>query len=220
MGISNALQPILIRTGSSWTKEEALLAYSSVEKDLEVQHPDMLYTDLLAEVHKAIATRLGVQSTPEEDKAFGRSLAQWRVFPDTVEALAILKKYYKLIVLSNVDNNTFNTYTRPALEPRGEGTIFDLIITAQDNKVYKPDPAAYEAALRTISEKLAIPKEKVLVTAQSLTHDHVPANALGIASCFIDREGAYMGLDSHATYDFSFKTLAEMAAAREKGGGA
>lgn len=195
-----------------------MLAYSSVEKDLEVQHPDMLYTDLLAEVHKAIATRLGVQSTPEEDKAFGRSLAQWRVFPDTVEALAILKKYYKLIVLSNVDNNAFNTYTRPALEPRGEGTIFDLIITAQDNKVYKPDPAAYEAALRTISEKLAIPKEKVLVTAQSLTHDHV--HALGIASCFIDREGAYMGLDSHATYDFSFKTLAEMAAAREKGGGA
>lgn len=206
------------RAGSSWTKEEALLAYSSVEKDLEVQHPDMLYTDLLAEVHNAIATRLGVQSTPEEDKAFGRSLAQWRVFPDTVEALAILKKYYKLIVLSNVDNNAFNTYTRPALEPRGESTIFDLIITAQDNKVYKPDPTAYEAALRTISEKLAIPKEKVLVTAQSLTHDHVPANALGIASCFINREGAYMGLDSHAIYDFSFKTLGEMAEARLKEG--
>ena len=133
-----------------------------------------------------------------------------------MEALAKLKKYYKLIVLSNVDNTAFGTFTRPMLEPNGPGTIFDAIITAQDNKVYKPDPAAFEAALRKIYESLAVPKEKVLVTAQSLVHDHAPANALGISSCFIDREGACMGLNSHATYDFKFKTLAEMADARER----
>ncbi|EJD06645.1 HAD-like protein [Fomitiporia mediterranea MF3/22] len=213
-GIYVALQPVLRRANSPFSKKDALLAFAAVEKDLQVQHPDMLYNELLAAVHKAFATRLGTSSTSEEDTAFGRSIELWPIFPDTVAALALLKKYYKLVVLSNVDNHSFNTFTRPTLESGG-GT-FDIVLTAQDLGAYKPDPANFEAALKTIEEKLGVKKEKVLVTANSLFHDHEPANALGICSAWIERNDATIGTDSQATYDFRFKTLGEMAEARAK----
>ena len=92
----------------------------------------MLYSELLSAVHAQIASTLEVKGDPAEDQAFGQSISNWRVFPDTVEALASLKTHYKLVVLSNVDNKSFQTFTRPLLEPNGEGTIFDLVLTAQD----------------------------------------------------------------------------------------
>jgi FMN phosphatase YigB (HAD superfamily) len=38
-----------------------------------------------------------------EDVAFGQSIKDWPVFPDTIAALEKLSKHYKLVVLSNVD---------------------------------------------------------------------------------------------------------------------
>ncbi|KAL5526787.1 hypothetical protein ACEPAF_8512 [Sanghuangporus sanghuang] len=215
-GIYTALKPVLERASSSFSRRDALLAFFSVEKDVQVQHPTMPYNELLAAVHSTFATRIGTASTPEENDAFGGSIAKWPAFPDTAEALASLKKHYKLIVLSNVDNHSFNTFSRPILESKG-GT-FDIVLTAQDLGAYKPDPANFKAALKAIEEKFGIGKEKVLVTANSLFHDHEPANALGICSAWIEREAATIGVDSgsSATYDFRFKTLGEMAEAREK----
>ena len=176
----------------------------------------MLYSELLAKVHAQIAGGLNVAPDPASDVAFGRSIANWPVFADTVDALASLKKHYKLVVLSNVDNTSFNTMTRPILEPQGEGSIFDMIITAQDLKAYKPNPAVFEAALAKIKDSFGITKEDVIVVAQSLQHDHRPANALGIRSVWIDREGALTCYDADATYDFRFVTLGEMASARNE----
>jgi len=213
-GIYKALQPLLRRANSSWTKQEALIAFSNAETDLQAQHPEMLYNELLAAVHNRIATRFEVESDQAEDEQFGRSIEHWPVFPDTVAALASLKKHFKLVVLSNVDNHSFNTYTRPLLE--AQGGVFDLVLTAQDLKAYKPNPATFEAAVLALSNKFSIGREEVLVTAQSLTHDHAPANALGLHSAWIAREGALTCIDSDATYDFKFTTLGEMAEMRER----
>ncbi|KAH8113951.1 HAD-like protein [Phellopilus nigrolimitatus] len=212
--IYSALKPLLERANSSWNKKEALTAFESVERDIQAQQPGMLYSTLLGTVHSSFATRLGTTSTPAEDAAFSGSIARWPVFPDTVAALASLKKHFKLVVLSNVDNHSFNTFTRPVLE--AQGGVFDLVLTAQDLGAYKPDPANFEAALRAVSAQLGVEKEKVLVTAQSLSHDHEPANALGIQSAWIARDGASIGVTSSATYDFKFSTLGEMADARDK----
>ena len=46
-GIYTALLPILEQSKTGWTKKEALTAFGSVETDLQVRHPDMLYSDLL-----------------------------------------------------------------------------------------------------------------------------------------------------------------------------
>ena len=188
----------------------------SVERDLQVQHPDMPYNELLANVHKELAKRLEVPTDDAADKAFGRSITLWRPFPDTVQALAKLKKHYKMIVLSNVDTYSFNTFTRKALEPEAEHPIFDEVVTAQDIKSYKPSLANFKYVLDLVKTKFGIEKDQVLVTAQSLFHDHKPANILGIASSFINREGAHMGEATDVSYDFGFRTLGEMATARKQ----
>ena len=57
--------------------------------------------------------------------------------------------------------------------------------------------------------------EQVIVTANSLFHDHKPANSLGIASSWIKREGSVMGISGNATYIWSFESLCEMADAAD-----
>lgn len=153
----------------------------------------------------------------EEDIAFGKSIAQWRPFPDTIPALATLSQHYKLTVLSNVDRQSFSG-TRTVLEKSDPAHpfVFDGVYTAQDIGSYKPNPANFEYALRKLKEDFGIEKDQVLVVAAALDYDHAPANKLGIRSVFIDREGAVIGKGGNATYDWKFATLGAMADAVEE----
>ncbi len=71
-------------------------------------------------------------------------------------------------------------------------------------------------------ETLGIKKRKILHTAESLFHDHAPANAHGLASCWIHRRrgeegsGATMAVAHPPHYDFRFDTLAEMVKAHRE----
>jgi len=95
--------------------------------------------------------------------AFGQSIKDWPVFPDSSDALCELSKYYKLVVLSNVDRTSF-AFTRKKLEA-GKFT-FDKICTAQDVGSYKPDPTNFLYVLDVIKDSYGIEKDQVLSTAQ------------------------------------------------------
>jgi len=210
-GIYDALQPLLQRAGQAWTRSEALTAYCSVESDLQAKHPTMLYAELLGTVYGALADRLSTTSTAEENAGFGASIARWSPFPDTVPALAALAKHYKLCVLSNVDVRSFGA-TRAVLE---QGFAFTRVLTAQEAGAYKPAPTGFEMLLAELEAEHGVRGEQVLVVAQSLMHDHVPANRLGLSSAFIDREGATIGNGVTAHYTYKFATLGEFAEAVE-----
>ncbi|CAE6494111.1 unnamed protein product [Rhizoctonia solani] len=213
-GVVDGLEPLLARSSetSKWTRREKLDAFEEVEAGLQRQHPDMIYSDILANTHNGLAAKLGIETTPELDKAFGQSIRNWTPFPDTCAALAKLSKYYKLAVLSNVDNETFQ-YTIKRLE--SEGGKFSQVVTAQDVGSYKPDERNFLHALREIKNNFGVEKEEVLVTAQSLFHDHAPANKLGLKSAWIARENVTIGRNSPASYTFKFITLGAMADAAE-----
>ena len=123
----------------------------------------MLYSTLLSQAHAHLAKSLSLPTTPEMDSAFGQSVRLWKPFPDTCNALARLSKHYKLVVLSNVDNETFG-YTKEVLE--SEGGKFDLVVTAQDVGSYKPDERNFKYVLREIEERFGAKEGEVLVTAQ------------------------------------------------------
>ncbi|KDQ58684.1 hypothetical protein JAAARDRAFT_34521 [Jaapia argillacea MUCL 33604] len=63
-GLYTALLPLLSSAPPSrtkgWGKKEVLEAYASVEKDLQVREPGMLYTELMGRVWEEMARRLGV----------------------------------------------------------------------------------------------------------------------------------------------------------------
>ncbi|KAJ7182701.1 HAD-like protein [Mycena crocata] len=247
-GIFTALQPLLSRFPSSaaWTREEALLAFTEIEKNLQVKDPGMLYCDLLAKAHQVLADGLRDNDAPSSSKgsaaaehiAFGQSVKDWRIFPDTCDALRVLEKYYKLTILSNVDHASFahthaklsqdadaTAYTLPVPNPHehwlpqttpNSRSPFSLILTAQDTGAYKPDPRGMTAALEVIQKEFGVGKDQVLVVAQSLYHDVEPSSKLGVNSVWIDRQGAAMGLETAGEapkWGKRFETLGEMAAA-------
>jgi len=72
--------------------------------------------------------------------------------------------------------------------------------------------------LDAVKQKFGVESEEVLITAQSLLHDHQPAHALGLKGAWINREGAVMGVGEvtkSVPYEFEFATLGQMADAVE-----
>jgi FMN phosphatase YigB (HAD superfamily) len=107
----------------------------------------------------------------------------WPAFPDSPEALAYLKRHYKLVVVSNVDRAYFR-HSNARL-----GVTFDAIVTADDAGAYKPAPNHFHLALARLAE-LGVAQDKVLHVAQSLFHDHVPAKRLGLHTMWVNRRAS------------------------------
>ena len=214
-GLYEALQPLLRKGNITLEREHVLAAFARHEAVQQAETPERIYSDLLAEVHRLLAREWGIAASAEEHLRFGKSVPDWPAFPDTAAALKYLKRYYKLVILSNVDRSSFSG-TNLQL-----GVKFDAIYTAQDIGSYKPDPRNFQYMLEHLAA-LGVSKGQILHTAQSLFHDHAPANALGLASAWIDRRhqlegwGATAPPASTPRYDFRFTSLAAMADAHEQ----
>ena len=127
-------------------------------------------------------------------------------WPDTVAALRQLKTRFRLAILSNVDDDLF-ALTRPKLE-----VDFDNVITAQQAQAYKPSLKIFELAL----DRIQTPAHRVLHVGQSIYHDVVPAQALGLATVWVNRPSARPGIGAvkaaEAKPDLTVTSLAELAA--------
>lgn len=212
-GILDALRPLRERAGVG--AEELLETYGEVEHAIQVEYPDLIYSQLLERVHTGLSQRLGVAENREEAAKLGASVGDWPAFPDSPEALRYLKQHFKLVILSNVDRASF-TGSNQRL-----GVEFDYIFTAQDIGSYKPDLRNFEYLLARLGDA-EIAKSELLHVAQSLYHDHVPANRMGIASAWIDRRhgkeggGATVLPDPLPHVDFRFTSLGELADAHRR----
>ncbi|KAG8159767.1 hypothetical protein KVR01_010404 [Diaporthe batatas] len=211
-GIISNLQPLLDANNATFSREKLLDVIHECERTQQATTPDLKYHEILAAIHPQIAAKLGLaKPSPEQSNAFGASVGSWPAFPDTVAALKRLKSHFKLVVLSNVDHESFARSNSGPLE----GVKFDLVITAQDVGSYKPDLENFKYMIKETAEKLGVPKEQILQTAQSQYHDHHPAKKMGMSSCWIVRPGAIMGNRSPEVYDWKFETLGDMADALE-----
>jgi 2-haloacid dehalogenase len=211
-GLLTALQPLLARARVDLPHDAVLAAFADHEARQEAATPTMKYADLLCDVHRQLAQAWGVTPIAEESRAFGASVQDWPAFDDTAEALRYLKQHYKLAILSNVDHASF-AGSLPRL-----GVAFDAVFTAEDVGSYKPDPRNFAYLIQRLAA-MGCTRRDILHTAQSLFHDHAPANAAGLASAWIDRRqnaegwGATAPPPAGVHYDFRFASLQEMARA-------
>ena len=142
-------------------------------------------------------------------------MGNWPAFPDTADALRRLKRQFKLVILSNIDNASFAEANKKL------GVSFDAIYTAQDVGSYKPNQRNFDYMLAHLKADLGLEKEDILHTAQSLFHDHVQAKANGLANVWIDRqrlsEGGHWGATREVAQrpqtDWIFYSMMEMAEA-------
>ena len=207
-GIYTALEPWLDREGVAAGEDRVLETFARFESAQQAETPDMPYPHILAHVHKGLAGHWGIVSRDADARAFGASVPDWPAFPDSVEALRYLKEHYKLVILSNVDGDSFKgSAARLEVE-------FDAVFTAQDVGSYKPNPANFDYMLNNLAAK-GIDKARILHTAQSLFHDHVPATAAGLTTNWIDRRHDKPGLGatavppSEARIDFRHISMAD-----------
>jgi 2-haloacid dehalogenase len=175
-GIAAALRPVLGAHGVSVPDERLLELYADLEAAAEAG-PYRPYSEVLAAVVRGLGERLGFQATPEEAASLAESVRDWPAFPDSPPALAVLKRRYKLAVISNVDDALL------AASARRLGVAFDWVITAQQARSYKPSTRPFLVAL----ERIGLPQDHILHVAQSLFHDHLPAKGLGLDTAWVNR---------------------------------
>ncbi|MBV9287638.1 MAG: haloacid dehalogenase type II [Hyphomicrobiales bacterium] len=213
-GIIAALEPIASRARRALSRDDILEAHARHESAQQTQTPPKLYRDLLAVVCRRLAEEWSVPVSWSECAAYGRSIKDWPAFADSAAALQGLKRHYKLAILSNVDNESF------AASNDKLGVAFDAIYTAEDCGAYKPCDRNFEYMLSKLAT-LGVRKHEILHVAESLFHDHAPANRFGLSSCWIHRRhqaegfGATMSPNETPKYDFRFNSMAEFVTACE-----
>ena len=218
------------------TREKILVRYAEVEGNLQTQFQNTHYSKLLELAYRQLTTPFGVStadvselskevsvstscvkeeamsatgphaSAADDAHRFGGSIADWKPFPDTIDALHRLKKHFALIVLSNVDDRSFAGTHAKLYSPDHPGSAyrtvtpdspFSLILTAQQVGTYKPNAAMLESALRQLSARpdpslpsnpsVRLDASRVLVVANSIRHDIIPAMQHELRSVWISR---------------------------------
>jgi len=211
-GIVNALRPLFGSALVGRSRDDMLAAFARLESAQEAETPDMIYSELLALVHRRLAEECGIAATAADHRAFGGSVGSWPAFPDSAPALAYLKQFYKLVILSNVDRTSF------AQSQKRLGVAFDAVYTAEDIGAYKPDLGNFRYMIDAL-QRAGHPSRDILHTAQSLFHDHAPANAVGLRSAWIDRRagaaksGATPPPPEGVCWDFRFASMTELVEA-------
>ncbi|EMD01030.1 hypothetical protein BAUCODRAFT_29413 [Baudoinia panamericana UAMH 10762] len=180
---------------------------------VQKEHPTMLQRDVIAEGLKRYAKELrivedGKLSQAEVDKAckqYGGKIGEYPAFPDTVAAIQRLAKHYKLIPLTNVDNESFSRTLSGPLS----GCKFDAYYTAEDIGSYKPDLKNFHYLLDHLKKDFDVEQADICHVAQSLFHDHGPARDMHIQSVWVDRQGFMGGEVENAQDRFAYQLRVE-----------
>ncbi len=211
-GMIAALTPLTERLQPALSRNEILEDHSRIEAMQQAATPAKPYAELLAVVYKRLAEYWGLPVSWHESLRYGRSIADWPAFPDSSDALRHLKQHFDLVILSNVDNESF-AHSNARL-----GAAFNAIYTAEDIGSYKPAARNFEYMLDDLAAR-GIGRSDILHVAESLFHDHVPANGIGLATCWIHRRhgdegfGATRPPDTMPKMAFRFESMAALAAA-------
>ncbi|MGH7359548.1 MAG: HAD family hydrolase [Candidatus Rokuibacteriota bacterium] len=196
-GLARAFHRAAWADGARLERAAILQAYMAVEREVEAG-PFRPYREVLAETARSVAARLGWRLDRDRAAFLADSVPGWVPFPDTNAALERLRAAgYALGILSNIDDDLLRATRRHFT---GE---FELVVTAQQVRAYKPAAPHFETARRAIGAR------RWLHVGQGYFHDVVPARALGLPTAWINRNGdaPYDGGEA----DREFPTLTELA---------
>jgi 2-haloalkanoic acid dehalogenase type II len=190
---------------------------SHLHTQLQTHPPPTSYAANLATTFASTVTSLSkgtYTATESESAAFASSLATWPAFPDTVVSLQHLAKHHHLVALSNMDTSTLVSLTTIGSL---KSIPFAHLQGGDKSKAFKPDHRVNQALLDIAEREYGVGKEGVLLVAQGLGSDHVPAREMGIRSVWIDRYGAGEEAAREAKPTWMFSGLSKMVGEMEGG---
>ena len=213
-GMIAGLKPLTDRVDPELSRDEILQAHALHESTQQSYTPAMRYQDLLPLVYRRLAEQWGVSVNWAECLNYGQSVKQWPAFADSAASLEYLKDHFKLVVLTNTDNDSF-MHSQMKLK-----ADFNGIYTAEDVGSYKPADRNFDYMLEKLATQ-GVEKHEILHTAESMFHDHEPANRFGLTCCHIYRRfdqegfGATMTPGEMPTWQFRFNSMAELVKAHQ-----
>ena len=145
----------------------------------QVLGPYRPYREVLCRSLEEVMTRFGLVYRPADGDEIVRAVPTFGPFPDVPDALQRLRARFKLVIISNTEDDLI------AQNVRNIGVPFDHVITAEQARGYKPLHGIFHYAL----EVLGCGPEDILHVAQGFEYDIMPAHELGWSRVWINRYG-------------------------------
>jgi 2-haloacid dehalogenase/putative hydrolase of the HAD superfamily len=203
-GIVEAFQAEASKDG--FTVDEAKL----LERFFPIQEQIMagsyeLYAEVLRRTAVRVAKELGWELEPSRAQFLPACVPSWQPFREANAAMDRLKAKYDIGIVSNIDDKLLG------LSRRHLRTELDLVVTAQQVRSYKPDPAHFKEAARRIGGK----KGWVHI-ASGYNADVAPLLKMNVPVIWVNRHGEK--LEGRKRPDAEAKTFRDAAKKLGAGG--
>jgi 2-haloacid dehalogenase/putative hydrolase of the HAD superfamily len=145
-GVYDAFAREAERDGFTIERDELIRLFHETQQQIEAGSYE-LYAEVLRRTAVQIAKKLGWPLEPSRAGFLPESVQRWSTFKETNAQLQKIKKKYNVGLISNIDDKLLGQTRRHI------PLDFDLVVTAQQVRSYKPDPAHFTECERRIGGK-------------------------------------------------------------------
>src|SRR5262245_27606646 len=145
-GVFDAFQKEADKEGFTIDREDLIPRFIEVQREIQRGSYE-LYAEVLRRAAVRVAHELGWDIETVRSNFLPNSVPAWPPFRETNAQLERFAKKYEIGILSNIDDKLLGS-TR-----RHFRVDFDLVVTAQQVRSYKPDPAHFKECARRIGGK-------------------------------------------------------------------
>jgi 2-haloacid dehalogenase/putative hydrolase of the HAD superfamily len=174
-GVADAFQREARKDGFTIDREQVVDLFLQATAEIQGGSYE-LYAEVLRQAAVKIAREIGWPLEPSRSGFLPDSVARWGAFKETNPQLRKILGKYQTGLISNIDDKLLGQTRRhiPA--------DFDLVVTAQQVRSYKPDPAHFNEFARRIGGK-----KGWLHIASGLNADIEPATKLKVPTIWVNR---------------------------------
>jgi 2-haloacid dehalogenase len=145
-GIVDAFQKEAARDGFTIDRDELITNFHEIEREIEGGSYE-LYAEVLRRTAVEISKRLDWPLEPSRSGFLPDSVQRWQPFKETNTQLNKVTKQFQTGLISNIDDKLLGQTRRHIPHD------FDLVVTAQQVRSYKPDPAHFKECERRVGGK-------------------------------------------------------------------
>jgi 2-haloacid dehalogenase/putative hydrolase of the HAD superfamily len=145
-GITEAFTRVAEEDGFSFDQRQLLRRFFEIQEEIMAGSYE-LYAEVLRRATVKVAEELGWQIEPSRAQFLPDSIADWTPFREANAAMDRLGKKYDVGIVSNIDDKLLGVSRRHLRTELG------LVVTAQQVRSYKPDPAHFRETARRIGGK-------------------------------------------------------------------
>src|SRR3954451_19790248 len=176
-GITDAFKAEAKRDGFSFDEGPFIARFFEIQAEI-IRGSYELYAEVLRRATVRTANEIGWEIEPSRAQFLPDSVASWLPFREANAAMDRLAKRYDVGIVSNIDDKLLGVSRRHLR------TELDLVVTAQQVRSYKPDPAHFKECARRIGGK-----KGWLHIASGYETDIAPVLKMNVPVIWVNRKG-------------------------------